>query len=159
LSKPPEYSSGEFVARLKTKEFKFLFIIVALPLLFAILFRWKTILKWPIAEKISFAIFILWIIIYFLFKILDNRPRLIVSNSGITTKKQMIKWHEIEYFWMEKHKDYRQHFFYFHFKQKDSAKEYKIETSNFNKSYHEIYSAIITYSKGHNLVELVHSIG
>jgi hypothetical protein len=94
-----------------------------------------------------------------LLRILDNAPRIVISNSGISTKKLSIKWDEIEYFYIEEIKAKGESMFYFHFKLKNIDKKYKVETSELDKSYVEIYSAVINYSKGHNIIELVHTIG
>jgi len=159
FSKPLEYSSGDFIARFNTRKFKIALLTISIPLLLAIIIRWETIMKWPILETISFLTFIIGVVMFFLLRILDKTPRIVISNSGISTKKLALKWDEIEYFYIEGLKAKEESMLYFNFKLKNSDKKYKIETSELDKSYVEIYSAVINYSKEHNIIELVHTIG
>jgi hypothetical protein len=89
---------------------------------------------------------------------LNKSPRIVISTSGILTKKFRLKWEQIEYFYIEEKKTNSESRLFFHFKQRDADKVFKVETTEFDKSYDDIYAAIMKYSKGHSIIELVHTI-
>ena len=85
----------------------------------------------------------------------DKRPKIIISRTGIWTKKSgKLEWDEIEYTALDFKQGYRSASYRFILKPKMSDESISLDISSFDKTREEINEAIENYSLGLGVVNL-----